>query len=457
MVESASSSSPPSTRSIFKLWVPLALTWLMMAMEGPILAAIIARLADPKFNLGAYGVAFAFALLLEAPIIMMLTASTALVKNRLSYSRLLRFSRWLNVGCTVATLLLITPWIFAGVVGFLRIPAPVADVLHGSLALLIPWPAAIGVRRFYQGILIRHQRSHYVTIGAVCRLVGMLGTALLLALFTDIPGAHVGCAGLSAGVTLEAFATWILARPIVASLSDARDATSLSLGEIWRFYYPLALTSSIALASQPMITLVIGWCVMPVESLAVMPVIGALIFIFRGLGLSFQEVAVTFMQDDYSGFLPLIRFAKVMTAVFVVTICLIAFTPLARLWFANIAGLSSDLVDFAITPFRWMVAIPMCACVVSVYRAVAVTRKTSRVITAAVCMEVTIMFLIMLTLAGMGYNGAIAACCGMAAGRLMSCLFFEWRRETSFRRLWKDVRGRHLSNDLEVGSYRESA
>ena len=64
-------------RRIFVLWVPLVLTWFMMAVEGPFLAAVIARLAEPEYNLAAYGVAFAFAIIIEAPIIMMLSASTA--------------------------------------------------------------------------------------------------------------------------------------------------------------------------------------------------------------------------------------------------------------------------------------------------------------------------------------------------------------------------------------------
>ena len=36
----------------------------MMAVEGPLIAAIIARLPDARENLAAYGVAFAFGLLL---------------------------------------------------------------------------------------------------------------------------------------------------------------------------------------------------------------------------------------------------------------------------------------------------------------------------------------------------------------------------------------------------------
>ncbi|MEN8164129.1 MAG: hypothetical protein ABFS37_08365, partial [Acidobacteriota bacterium] len=93
------SPKPPTltlTRtSIF--WAPLALTWLMMAVEGPLLTAVIARMADPKLNLAAFGVAFAFALIVEAPVIMMMAASTALVSNRETYLKLRNVTQALNV------------------------------------------------------------------------------------------------------------------------------------------------------------------------------------------------------------------------------------------------------------------------------------------------------------------------------------------------------------------------
>ena len=53
----------PTLRGIFVFWLPLFATWLMISVEGPFLAAIIARLAEPKYNLAAYGVAFSFALI----------------------------------------------------------------------------------------------------------------------------------------------------------------------------------------------------------------------------------------------------------------------------------------------------------------------------------------------------------------------------------------------------------
>ena len=83
-------------RRILLFWLPLAATWLMMSIEGPFLAAVIARLSQPKYNLAAYGVAFSFAMLMESPVIMIMTASTALVKDRDSLRTLGGFTLRLN-------------------------------------------------------------------------------------------------------------------------------------------------------------------------------------------------------------------------------------------------------------------------------------------------------------------------------------------------------------------------
>ncbi len=72
-------SADVSMRCIIRTWWPLAASWLLMGLEGPAISAVIARLANPEINLAAYGgVVFPLALFIEAPIIMLLAASTAL-------------------------------------------------------------------------------------------------------------------------------------------------------------------------------------------------------------------------------------------------------------------------------------------------------------------------------------------------------------------------------------------
>ena len=99
-------------RKIAVFWLPLFSTWLMMSVEGPFIAALIARLADAKFNLAAYGVAFSLGMFFESPIIMMLSASNVLVKDRMSFLKLRRFNNALNVLITFALLLVVIPPVF---------------------------------------------------------------------------------------------------------------------------------------------------------------------------------------------------------------------------------------------------------------------------------------------------------------------------------------------------------
>ena len=196
----------------------------MMAAEGPFVAAVIARLADPKENLAAFAVASALAWIVESPIIMMLSASNALVRDGLAYRKLRRFSMALNAAVTVVMAVLIVPPVFDLVArGGMGLTPVVAGLAGRSMVFLVLWPGAIGFRRFYQGILINDGRPQAVTWGTVIRLSTMAATGLAFALVLRLPGASVGAGALGAGVIAEAAASWVMARPTVRRLRRQPD------------------------------------------------------------------------------------------------------------------------------------------------------------------------------------------------------------------------------------------
>ncbi len=157
--------------------------------------------------MAAFGVASALAWIVESPIIMMLSASNALCRDRIAYHKLRRFSFTLNGVVTAVMFALITPPVFSVVVrGIIGLPPDVAVLAGRSIIFLALWPAAIGFRRFYQGILIRNGRPQAVTWGTVIRLSTMTVTGLLLALVAHLPrrqrrgGGHGrGCSGRGRG------------------------------------------------------------------------------------------------------------------------------------------------------------------------------------------------------------------------------------------------------------------
>jgi len=421
-------SSPLTQRRIFLFWLPLAATWLMMSVEGPYLTAIIARLSSPEYNLAAFGVAFSFALLAEAPVIMMMSAAVALVTDRASYLRLRSFTHALNATVTLALGFLLLPPVFSFVArSVIGLPEEVAGRTWLALLVLLPWPGTIGFRRFYQGVLIQHGQTRRVAYGTIVRLVTMSSVALLMVRLTELEGAVIGAAALSAGVTAEALASRVMADQAVRSLmaGPSEDCkTSLKYGEIVRFYIPLALTAVLALGVHPLVTFFVGRSRFPLESLAVLPVVNSLVFVFRSLGLAYQEVGIALMGDHGENFVPLRRFAWSLGLLVVAGLGLIAWTPLGRIWFEVISGLSPELAGFALTPTRFLVLIPGLAVILSFQRAVLVHAKHTMPVTLATVIEVVgIVAVLSIGVFYLGAIGAVAAAIALLLGRIGANLY----------------------------------
>ena len=211
-------AAPLTTKRIFWIWLPMAATWLMMSLEGLLIAAVVARLPEATVNLAAYGVAFGFALIVEAPIIMILSASTALCRDRDAFHALRRFGRTLNLLLSLLVIAAVASPLYAMFAeGVMGLDPEVSRLSRFALLVFLPWPAAIGYRRFYQGVMIRHGHTRRIAYGTTIRLLGMGVTAFLL-FEAPIPGALIGAGALSVGVVFEAAATRLMAADCVRTV-----------------------------------------------------------------------------------------------------------------------------------------------------------------------------------------------------------------------------------------------
>ena len=495
---------------IAAFWLPLAGTWLMMAAEGPYLAAIIARLEQPTENLAAFGVAFALAIIIEAPVIMLMAASTALVTDAASYAALRRFTYTLAAGLTVVQVVAVLPpvfdWLALSLIG---LPPDVARLTHHGLAIMLPWPIAIGYRRFRQGLLIRRRLTRLVTCGTAVRLAAMSAAALAAARVPGLQGVHVGTIALATGVVVEAVASRVMTRGVVAELtadsglagsaptdsgsadpptdadpaadagsavspaagagpavspaagagpavSPAADAgsadpveadssptapaapdpsapdvhgagrpkTALTMPAIFRFYLPLAMTSLLAMAVQPAVTFFVGQSRHALESLAVLPVIHGLTFLFRALGLSYQEVGIALFGDRWEQYRPIRNFGWMLAAFAAGGLGLIVFTPLASVWFEGVSGLSPELAAFALLPAQILALLPAGSVWICFERAVLVHARQTAPITWAGILEVAVVVVLLtVTTQVLSWVGAVGAATAIVGGRLAGVLF----------------------------------
>jgi progressive ankylosis protein len=331
---------------------------------------------------------------------MIMSASTTLVTCRDAFFKMRRFTYFLNTVVTLLFVIVLIPPVFYFIAEkLIGLPHKVASLTHNALIFLLPWPAAIGYRRFYQGILIRNNLTRRVAYGTIVRLIFMSITAFVL-FFFKMNGALVGAAALAVGVIMEAIASRVMANKTVKHLLSPENIpphkeTPLTYRFITKFYYPLALMSIIYLGAQPLITFFIGKSRMALESLAVMPVINGLVFVFRSLGISYMEAVVALLGKENKEYIPLRNFAFMLFAFVVGGLAFIAFTPVAAIWFQNISGLSLELSSFSHLPTQVMTITPGLVVLLSLQRGVLVNSKKTSPITWTTIIEVGTMIAVM--------------------------------------------------------------
>ncbi|MCX6557058.1 MAG: hypothetical protein NTW95_06440, partial [Candidatus Aminicenantes bacterium] len=258
----------------------------------------------------------------------------------------------------------------------------------------------------------------------IVRLSSMAATALLLYFFSTLPGACVGAAALSAGVVLEAVASRFMAKGVVKRLlGEAAESESgkpvLSYRSIAGFYFPLAMTSVLALAIYPLISFFMGQSRLPIESLAVLPVLNALTFIFRSAGLSFQEAAIALLGHGENSYRKLRSFALLLGIAASLLLGFISFTPAAFLWFHHVSGLTLELTSLAIFPIRIMSVLPALEVLLALQRSLLIKAKNTRPVTMATAIEVTVIAGVLLLAISWGHMiGVMAAALAAVSGRL---------------------------------------
>jgi O-antigen/teichoic acid export membrane protein len=215
-------------------------------------------------------------------------------------------------------------------------------------------------------------------------------------------------------------------REIRAGAWDAPEGRPVPLRytDILSFYYPLALTSLIGLSVQPLLTFFMGNSVRPVQSLAVFPVVHALGFFFRSMGLAYQDAAIALMGDRLERLPEVKRFAVSLGAATSAALGLVAFTPLSEVWFMGISGLPRELAAFASTPTALLVPLPALSVLLSLQRAILVQNRRTRPITVASAVEVGAVAVGFVTLGwGIGLVGATAAFGAFLLGRTAGNLY----------------------------------
>jgi hypothetical protein len=249
---------------------------------------------------------------------------------------------------------------------------------------------------------------------------------------------------MSAAVFFEAVATWLMARKTVGEILGGDDqkvngvkkpvSRQLTLRSISRFYYPLALTSILSLGVHPFVTFFLGKSKMAIESLAVLPVVTSLVFIFRSMGLSYQEVNIALIGENRQNSRLLRNFATALGVAVTVGVTLIAFTPLASFWFVKLSGLTTELANLSYLPLKILILLPAMSVLLSYQRSVLVIEGRTGPISGATAIELaSIIVILLVCVVYLDMIGVVAASIAFITGKVIANIYLGPRQLKAVR------------------------
>jgi hypothetical protein len=367
---------------LFWLWLPLALSFTLMMLESPITNAALARFAEPSVQIAGFGVALGLSLLIESPVIMLLATAIALVHGRESFFAVLRFVLTLIASLTLLTALIaFTPLYDLIALRLLGLPVRVAEAGRGAMQVMLFWTAAIGWRRFLQGVLVRYGKAQFVTWGTAIRLATITAVAVGLLWWNGLPGAIAGAWVVMAGVLVEAAVATLFALPVLRErVLPHHEATSPPTQRaIGRFHLPLAGTTLLTLLVHPLTAAALARLPQPELAIAAWQVVFGSLLAVRSWGFALQEASVAALQQHISE-RALFAFTHKVALGTTLALVLLSFTPLAWLLTERLLALTAELASPVVYGFRMCLLLPALTAYGSTLRGIRIFAKQTAVV-----------------------------------------------------------------------------
>jgi hypothetical protein len=430
--EAAGAQSPPlDWQRILRTWWPLAASWILMGLEGPAITAIVSRLAEPKISLAAYGgLVFPLTLMIEAPIIMLLGASTALSRDWASFVKLRRFMNTLGAALTAIHIVFAATPVYDLIArSVIHAPEEIIGPARIGLLITIPWTWAIAYRRFHQGVLIRFGHSLKVGVGTAVRLSADAAVLAIGYLIGDVSGVIIAAATLTAGVVTEAIYVHLAVRKTIRNQLRPAPAMGhpLTTRAMLDFYIPLSLTQILLFLANPIGSAAMSRMPLALESLAVWPVAGSVGYITRAFGGAYNEVVVALVEERRST-PALRRFAVGMAIGATAVLGVLMIPPVADAVFVGVLNLADPLPHMARNVLFAYLPLPAISVASSYFQGIILHSRRTRSITESVAMFLVVVA-VLLTVGALwdGVTGLYFAAGAFTVGELLRVIWLWWR------------------------------
>lgn len=335
---------------LFRFFVPLGLTVVLINLSHVIINSTLARADNPTLVLAGYALAMSLLGMTEKPSILLRQTSSALVRDRVSF-RAVRTVGLIVIGISLLFGLLVAYTPFGHTVfgtAFGAEPEVAAQAVAAWKALMF-LTALSGLRCLFQGVIIYRMRTKWMTIGMIFRLSGMYAMSLYFiqaGIVNALQGAIVFVFGMLIEATVSGLEFYRLRRTMP---ERDPDHDIVRPRQVLPFYRPLLLSSLVVIWVLPILNTLLGQTSQATLSIASFAIATSLMNLMLGFFSYFHQIALQFGRTAPT---QVRRFILTLGFVPGILLALLSFTAAGPWLLANLLGVQGELLEASLHAFR---------------------------------------------------------------------------------------------------------
>ncbi len=346
----------------------------MMMTTHSFFNAALSRLPEPEIFLAAFAVAKSVMHIFESPIMMIRQAVSTLVSNSQSYFTVRRFFVVLTlISIGILSLVAFTDladWILSNIIG-------VEGQVHREAVIILSifafFPAVAALRNFMQGIAVLLNKTPLFTAATFCRMVYVFVLVLLVERLSFLPGAVFAGLMFFTAVGMEGVVIFLGVKLSEKDIPGKLDAAALSSENrspkkssqnpithmyIFRFFWPLVITSLIHMAMAPIVNMGLARSVSPEIAISAYTVAWNLGILILSPTFMFHQQVINYFDNTPEKTKSLKKFGLYLGIVIFLIMLIVSYTSLGFHIMKDLIGVTESIALLARDVLRLMIFMP---------------------------------------------------------------------------------------------------
>lgn len=411
-------NSQVSYKQLSAFFIPLGFSASLTSITHLIINGTLTRTEDAAFIIACYAVAFSLFQIVERPIIVFRQTSSALVNDKQSFKLLAVFFMYV-IGivllfCSILAFSRIGDWMY---VHLFNADENMVHTISQTFKIIILVLIFSGIRGIYQGIIINHLETKWITIGVIVRLVTMFVISFLL-VKVDYVTSVAGAVIFLAGMIIECLISVWKGHLLIKEYPSTTESSNLRKSDIVYFYTPLVFYFIFQTMMIPIVYVFLAKS----ENIQMGIASFALAHSITNMTLSFfmytHQIVLQFYEKNKK---KVINFTLLIGLTPSILLTVLCFSPLGS-WFMKVAmGADPVLAATTIGVLKFFILKTLIFPIVDFLNGfLMLQRKTKRMVLSQVVNLITVIISLAIFLYFFpewnGINGAIAASLGEVAG-----------------------------------------